>query len=165
MPYYNDTNTKVGPYSYTGSASVDTTIYGDAKTFKTDYFVVNHRGYLFAREGGQYTFQSASPDDITMVWLGPNAYSGYSNATGNWILRNPYGTGNTLATATLTQGQYYPMRVMYANAQQAASLQFSVKSPSGAMIVDSQGTTNSQYLVQFSCDGVAKPYPLFGKET
>ena len=156
----------IGPYSYTGTASVDTTIYGNPNKFKTDYFVVNHRGYLFARQSGVYNFMSKSPDDISMVWIGPNAYSGYSNATGNWILRLPYGQGNTVAKANLTQGQYYPLRVIYANAQQAAGLHFEVYAPDGSAVIDSDGTADANYLVQYTCDNTTAPrYSAWGKET
>jgi hypothetical protein len=165
-PYTSGTNLQVGPFDYKGSGSIPQTIYGNPNKFQSDYFVVNHRGYLYARESGTYSFQSQNPDDIVMVWVGPNAYSGYNGNKGNWILRNPYGTGNTVATVDLVQGQYYPLRVIFANAQQAAQLHFSVRSPDGTSIIDSDGNVNTQYLVQYSCDGTTAPkYPAFGKET
>jgi hypothetical protein len=164
-PYTTGTNIQVGPVNYTGANSVDMTIYGNPNKFKTDYFAVNHRGYIYARESGTYAFQSDFPDDIVMVWVGPNAYRGYTNDKGNYILRNPYGAGKTIATVDLKQGQYYPVRVIYANAQQAAQLHFEVRSPGGTAIIDSEGNVNTQYLVQFSCDNIAAPkYDPWGQE-
>jgi hypothetical protein len=166
-PYASGTNSAIGPFSYPGLLPLPTSIYGDLlHPFSTEYFAVDHRGYLFAAQDGVYSFQSTSPDDIIMVWLGPNAYSGWNNNTGNWILRDPFGAGKNVATATLSQGQYYPIRVLFANGQQSAELHFNVSAPDGTSIVDSDGSINAQFLVQRSCDGSSAPaFPSWGHET
>jgi len=137
-------------------------IYGQP-AIDTDYLTINHRGYLFARQSGVYTFSTPNSDDITLFWIRSFAYAGYDRNNANIV--QPYG-GNALTySVSLSVGQYYPIRIMYGNGQEAASFAFTVTAPDGTIIISSDATTASPYLVQYSCDGTTAPqYPPFGAE-
>ena len=64
----------------------------------------------------------------------------------------------------LVAGNYYPIRLMWANAQGRAVFDFYVTAPDGAVVLN-KDTAESISIVQFSCDGVtAPPSPPFGQE-
>jgi hypothetical protein len=77
---------------YTGKSKIVaaadvTNIYGNHPS-NPDYVTVNHRGHLFARKAGEYTFTNPSSDDITLLWVGPTAYSGWTRANARvWYSR------------------------------------------------------------------------------
>ncbi len=65
----------------------------------------------------------------------------------------------------MVEGQYYPLRIIFAQAQGAATFGMNVTAPDGTAILDSN-TQNSPYIVQNSCDGVTAPgYSPYGRET
>lgn len=130
---------------------------------------VNHRGYLFAKQGGTFTFNFPVSDDISLLWIGTAAVSTYARANANIQQYYLGGVGNTGAIqyqTNLTQGQYYPIRVLWANAQGDAEFRLNITAPDGSLITNGQtGQAPSPYLVQYSCDGVQGPqYPPFGQE-
>ncbi|KAI1379298.1 GLEYA domain-containing protein [Hypoxylon crocopeplum] len=137
-------------------------VYGNPQTFNGDYFVLNHRGYLFAVVSGTYTIQVTGADDAVFLWYGPNAYSGWTRANANLIVT--YGGGSPSIDVQLTQGDYLPIRIVYAQGQGLAAFEISV-SVGGNVLLDSN-TQNSPYIIQYSCDGTLAPqYPPFGSET
>ncbi|KAG9565831.1 hypothetical protein KCU71_g3916, partial [Aureobasidium melanogenum] len=139
-------------------------IYGSTQTFESDYFTLNHVGYIFAQSSGTYTFTLTQPDDIALLWLGSNAYSGWTraNADATAVI---FGNPSASATIDLVQGQYLPFRIVFGQAQGAISFYLSVAAPDGTVILNSN-TPNSQFLVRFSCDGTLAPeFPPFGSET
>ncbi|ODQ50619.1 hypothetical protein SAICODRAFT_46808, partial [Saitoella complicata NRRL Y-17804] len=164
QPWYTGTTTFLGfengdTYSYS--------LYG-APARNTDYIALNHRGYLFARQTGTYTFITPDSDDITIFWLGPQAFSGYTRQNANIL--QPYNfegaDSHVTAQIDLVEGQYYPFRILYGNGQGNAQFAFNVYAPDGSLII-SRDTSKaaSPYLVQFSCDGITAPtYPAFGFE-
>jgi len=163
-PSQNGTTQYVGDFT-TGTTASNITVY-NSTPFYSDYFTLDHRGYLFARQTGLYTFTVLRPDDIVFVWIGPFAYFGWSSL--NPLLRVSYNTlaTGTSATFSLVQGQYYPLRIMYANGQGAASLHFTITAPDGTSIA-SDSTAANPYFVQFSCGSLtlAPQYPAWGAET
>ncbi|KAG9718134.1 hypothetical protein KCU73_g15175, partial [Aureobasidium melanogenum] len=139
-------------------------IYGSTQTFESDYFTLNHVGYIFAQTSGTYTFTLTQPDDIALLWLGSNAYSGWTrdNADATAVI---FGNPSASATVDLVQGQYLPFRVVFGQAQGAVSFYLTLTAPDGTVILNSD-TSNSPFLVQFSCDGTSAPaFPAFGSET
>lgn len=147
-----------------GDPSNQISIYGQPP-MRTDFFAINHRGYLFARQSGEYTFYTPATDEITLFWIGGKAYSGFERDNAD-IDQQYIGSGGIPITfkVTLSVGQYYPIRILYANAQGYSALSFTVVAPDGTTIVSSNSDP-SPYLVQFSCDGTAPPFPPFGQET
>ena len=113
---------------------------------------------------GAYTFSLSVPDDISMMWVGPTAYSGWSRDNANML--NYYGSGATKTyQVDLVEGEYYALRIMFGQAQGGAVFAASITAPDGAVILDSDSSP-SLYLVQYSCDGVFAPeYAVFGSET
>ncbi|KAJ5921025.1 hypothetical protein N7466_009351 [Penicillium verhagenii] len=159
-PSYTSTTT----YLFLDSTgSTDISIYGSTETFETTYIALNHRGYIYAEVSGNYVFNSPSVDDIIFFWGGPKAFSGWdeSNADATDYYCGPAAT----FTAPLLSGQYYPFRIVYANAQTNSLENITITAPDGTVILGSS-TTGSPYIVQYSCDGTsAPPFPAFGQET
>lgn len=153
--------TSVAGLSHDGSGTPDS-IYGSSQKYSYSYMALNHRGYIFAKETGVYTFSSLA-DDITLIWIGSSAYSGFTRA--NAFLDVAYSAGTKTMKMTLQQGQYYPFRVVYGNGQQVAKFTINAVAPDGTTFFGSDSGP-SPYIVQYSCDGVTAPkYADFGKET
>lgn len=146
------------------SDSTDISIYGSSETFSSNYFTLNHVGYLFAEVDGTYTFSFSGVDDIALLWLGNYAYSGWTRD--NAHLSAVYGVDREATTTyTLEAEEYLAFRIVFGQAQGAAVFQFSVTAPDGTVILDSS-TEDSPYLIQYSCDGTTAPaFPAFGSET
>lgn len=148
------------------SGGVAISIYGSSSSFYSDYFSLDHKGYLFAVATGTYTFTFSGVDDIAMLWLGPTAYAGWTRANANLVV--PYhqgsGPGSGSTTIDLVEGQYLPIRVLFGQGQGSAVFQLSVAAPDGTVFLDSS-TENSPYIVQYSCDGTTAPaYSPWGSE-
>lgn len=161
-PLYQSTTTAI---AFIGNGQ-PTSIYG-SPPLKSDFIALNHRGYIYAVEGGTYTFTSLLADEIVLIWLGPYAYSGWTRE--NAVLQDawfsPTSGQQVTYMAELEQGQYYALRIVYANAQTNAAERISITAPDGTVILGVDSVPN-QYVVQYSCDGVtAPPYPPFGQET
>lgn len=110
------------------------------------------------------TLSTTADDDIMLVWLGPLAYSGWTRSNAN--LESAFPTVQTVTyTASLVQGQYYPLRLAFANAGGAGIENIAITDPSGAVILGASTNANPS-VIQYSCDGTAVPrFPLFGQET
>src|SRR5438552_17952471 len=63
----------------------------DQFSIDPDFLTINHRGYVFAHISGIYTFSTASADDITELWVGNIAYSGWDR--GNLAIDQPFEFG------------------------------------------------------------------------
>lgn len=139
-------------------------IYGSSQTFNSEYFSLNHVGYIFAQVTGTYTFTLSNVDDIVFLWHGDKAISGWTR--GNADVTAIYSVLPTSSgTVDLVQGQYLPFRIVFGNAQGAIKFTVQLAAPDGTVILDSN-TQDSKFLVQYSCDGVAAPvFPAFGSET
>lgn len=136
-----------------------------------DQTVVNHRGYLFAKISGTYAFQFETADDIALLWVGSNAYGptyARSNANIQQLYNGAaasYDQQKYTYTLNMTQGQYMPIRIMWANAGYDAAFLLQIYAPDGELITNGTNS-NSPYLVQFSCDGTTAPkYKTWGAET
>ncbi len=156
-----------GTTTRVGIADVDKGFYG-VKARNPAFVAVNHRGYLFAREAGEYTFRMPRTDDVTLLWLGSAAYAGYKRA--NAALTQLYvsgGNGKAVEyRATLEQGRYYPLRILWANGGSIGFFDFSLTAPDGTLIVSPDTEQPSPYLVRFSCDETRAPrFPAFGDES
>ncbi|KAL1310555.1 hypothetical protein AAFC00_000834 [Neodothiora populina] len=162
-PVYKSTSDHVGGWWW--SWNTTTTFYAGTSTpLNTNGAVLNHRGYFFAREAGSYTFTIPSTDDVAFVWVGEAAYSGYNE--GNALVLSSFQNSSAVsATKYLSKGAYVPIRVIYGNQGGGpGSLYFEIKSPSGVVLLKSDGSA-SKYLVQKGCDAsVAPAFAAFGAE-
>lgn len=115
-------------YINTPSTPVTALIYGSGPMLTQD-FAIQHRGYLYARQTGTYTFYNVVVGDAAWLWIGQTAYSGYTRA--NVALFDYAHSGAKSYTQTLTAGTYYPIRLLYANGQLNGNLQFNITAPNG----------------------------------
>lgn len=83
-------------------------------TIQPAIFALDNRGYIYAEVSSDYTFFTNLVDGINFFW-GPDAYSGWieSNANTSIACSGPSVTVNL----PLLQGQYYPIRFVFANAE------------------------------------------------
>ncbi|KFY41684.1 hypothetical protein V495_04833 [Pseudogymnoascus sp. VKM F-4514 (FW-929)] len=161
-PTFDPAKFKTDPLQYSGTTpsigfSSATPIYGNAPT-DPNYTVINHRAYIFAQQSGTYTFRLPLVDDISILWVGPAAYSGFTRANAN-IVQSFVSGAQTPVTYTVTfeEGKYYPMRVIWANGGGAGVMSFELKGPDGKVIIDASTTEPSPFLVQYSCDETTAP--------
>ncbi|OBT97079.1 hypothetical protein VE01_04777 [Pseudogymnoascus verrucosus] len=116
-----------------------------------EYVAVNHRGYLYAHQDGEYSFTAPIADNLSLLWLAPNAYSGYTRANANLeATYTPVGSAPLEYKVTLVKGKYYPIRFSWDNSGGAGYYELKIKAPDGTLIVDGT-TTISPYLVKFGC--------------
>lgn len=74
-------------------------------------------GYFKADYTGTWTFSMYS-DDIAMIWIGPNAVSGYTSS--NTLITSNVSTVS--GTISMVSGYFYPVRLMYGNGGGPGSL-------------------------------------------
>ncbi|KAF4549262.1 GLEYA domain-containing protein 2 [Elsinoe fawcettii] len=148
-----------------------TTIYGRANTDGRQ-LVVQHTFYLYAGRGtGYYYFQFPYSDDISLLWVGDKATTGWTRAN-NDLLQFWNGQPQTPVTASfyLAANSWTPVRIQWANGGGQGDLQFSIIDPMGNYIAYSNPLQNSGLLapqiLQNSCTtSQVKQFPGFGKET
>ena len=160
-PVYSNVTSKIGIDVGSLNAQI-VSVYNSPKFINSTYFAIDHRGYLFARENGKYTFQSDDADDIVFIWIGNLAYSGWTRSNANLVDVYP---NSATFSLTLTEGSYYPLRILFGNAEQIASFNFKISAPDGSIIINST-TVSSPYLVQYACDTELAPeYAAWGAES
>ena len=144
-------------------------IYGNTAQF-INQTGVNHRAYLFAKEAGTFSFSFPASDDITLLWVGSNAY-GPTYARSNAVVEQLYnGAATSYAqqqytyNVTLTQGQYLPFRVLWGNAAYDGQFSATITAPDGTLVTN--GTSGgSPFVVQYSCDNTTAPrWATWGRE-
>ena len=162
-PDFSATTTKVGGINEPAGSQI--TLYDTSKTVPANYFVLNHRGYIFAEMNGEYTFTTSDVDDITYLYLGDAALKGYdrTNYAAKLVCCDPSLTSAS-ATYALKTGDYLPFRVVFGQQGGPVAFTFSVTAPDGSVVLDA-GTQGSEFVVQYSCDGDAAPkFPAWGQE-
>lgn len=125
---------------------------------KDKFVSFEFRSFLYACQSGEYTFSSPSVDDIVLAWFGNKACGG----DGDWTEKNYDFESNYPASkaknfkVTLKQGDYYPVRVLYANDGGPASLSVKITGPNGEVL-------DGNSFVPEPCDGSNK-FTDFGEE-
>jgi hypothetical protein len=163
--YGNSTTSFIG--FETGTCTIATTCTSATiyKTYipSTGYIVLQHRGYIFAPISGTYTFTVHNGDNDVLIWLGANAYSGYTKANAA-LIDADFLTGQDYSTTLqLEAEQWYPLRVMYANSGGPGELDLTITAPDGTVIMSYEVET--PYLMQYSCDGVYPPFADWNAES
>lgn len=167
-PVYNSTTKTLGGLD-TGLGTYQS-IYG-SPPLRSDHLVLNHRGYIFAQQSGIYTFAFTAVDETAYLWIGSAAYSGWraSNADIEVSYRvTGQGPGSGTFRINLNAGQYYPFRVVYAQAQGSGQLNLSFTAPDGTVFLSPVTTMGNPYVVRYACYGpfLAPGYvEPFGLET
>lgn len=131
---------------------------------------LNYRGYLYAGQSGTFTFTISSADDIVLIWAGSFAYSGWNRANAFLDVTYPElgagaGSGGSIsASYVAVAGEYIPLRILFSQGDGPFGFNIAVTAPDGSVVL-SAGSTTSEFLVQYSCDGTtAPPYAPFGQE-
>ena len=159
-PVINGT-TRIISIPLTSDASGSTLFYGKGPEPLASFFV-DHRGYFYPPQTGNYTFDYSYVDDAAYLWVGDLAYSGWNNTN-----YNEYGSWGTAAPSVqifLTKDEYVPIRLAYGQGGGAGGLTVDIYAPDGETVISSTSDTASPYFVAFSCDGTAPKYPAWGAE-
>ncbi|KAF2225339.1 GLEYA domain-containing protein, partial [Elsinoe ampelina] len=151
--------------------TASTTIYGRAGIDGRS-LVMQHTFYLYAGRGtGRYYFQFPYSDDISLLWVGDKAVSGW-NRTNNDLLQFWNGQPQTPTTASffLSANTWTPVRVQWGNGGGQGDLQFSIIDPNGNYLAYSTPLANSGYLspqiLKSVCSSAnAGVFPAWGRET
>jgi len=157
----------IGEYSDSKNTA---NVYGLAQSVKAlDTLALNHVFYLFAGHGtGYYYINLPQADDVTLLWVGPNALNGYTRANSQLIQ-----TWSAPAPATLgfylNANTYTPIRLWFANGGGVGGFQFTLTAPDGATILQTTPGQNAGLMgpaiVQFPCDSSkGAKFPAFGSE-
>ncbi|KAJ4859343.1 GLEYA domain-containing protein [Trichoderma breve] len=97
QPEYQGVTNVIGGISFQDSAPKS--VYGSPPLSESD-FALNHRGYIYARQTGTYTFTLNLVDDAAYIWIGPEACSGWTGD--NADLKAVYNNGPATGTFTPT---------------------------------------------------------------
>ncbi|KAL8829315.1 MAG: hypothetical protein Q9170_006220 [Blastenia crenularia] len=137
----------------------------DSTRASGEYVTVNHRAYLFTQEAGEYTFALPPGDNISLLWTGPEAYSGYTRA--NAKVERVFGAPPMPDyKQSFKKGEYVPIRIMWANGPGPGEFSAEIKAPDGSVIIGAGTTKESPYLIGFSCDHTTAPKFLpYGAES
>lgn len=156
-PLISGTTTSIGGFSVPGSSLYN--FYNSPIAERDVNLAMMHVGYIFAKQSGIYTFQMTQADDLAFIWCGPLAYAGFSSA--NALLTASFHNAPTTTTLYMSEGTYYPLRVLWAQASGPGTFAMSITAPDGTTIFDSSSPANP-YIVQRSCDGTSAPaYPTY----
>ncbi|KAI5272129.1 hypothetical protein E4T47_04511 [Aureobasidium subglaciale] len=170
VPYAQTTASYIGEYNGVDQAPV---VYGRSLTYNQAKIVtLNHVFYIFAGHGtGYYSINLPQADDITLVWVGPNALSGYTRANAQMLQNYVRGTPTPVTLSFyLTANTYTAARIHFGNGAEVGNFQVNVYAPDGAQILGSIPGANSGVMnpdiVVFPCDSsLGAKFPAFGKET
>lgn len=165
-PTYNSTtNLGIGIY---GSEWASVSLYGSSQTYSDNYFYLSHKGYFYAQVTGNYNFTIKDANDVAYVWMGENAFTGWTGGPngGNYVAkaRCCWPPENTNTTTYYLEAQtYVPFRIVLGQQDGSTSLGLTITAPDGTVILETG--KESDYVVQYSCDGTAPPFPDWGDET
>lgn len=126
-------------------------LYGNDAGTGIDYSVIQHIGYFRPKEAGTYTFQvDAGITQTLYLWLGEHARADWQNIDANLIadLNTPAEENNWLKVVSEEEvGQYIPIRILYANAQNCGVFGLTILGPNNSILVTSQkNTDDGQFL-------------------
>jgi hypothetical protein len=91
------------------------------------------RGYPFGPLDGEFTITAALNDNIVLIWLGTDAYSGWTRA--NADLESTYPNDPSSTTVTLSAAQWLPIRVMWADGGGPGIFSISIMAPDGSELI------------------------------
>ncbi|EFY98913.2 GLEYA adhesin domain protein [Metarhizium robertsii ARSEF 23] len=133
-------------------------LYG--QTIDINLASVIHQGFLLAPETGNYTFIFGQADDIVLVWLGENAFRGWTRANAD-IERTyiPPPGDETRTTRHLEQGTYYPIRVAWGDKGGNTAMSVRIMAPNGTELTGQNGG----YFRTEACDGSYDKFPPYGR--
>ncbi|KAM5387453.1 hypothetical protein ACJA88_001805 [Fusarium oxysporum] len=158
-PTFQGETTRIGIPPGTAS-DTSFAIYDDSPVQRFQYKAVNHQAFLYAPDTGDYKVTIPNSDEITLIWFGTKAISGWTRQNADLEQDYPGGTSKSF-TIHLTAGTYTPFRLLWANAQGDLNFIAEVQAPDGTVIVNGDGS-NNRYFVRFACDESTPSFPAFG---
>ncbi|KAI1142274.1 GLEYA domain-containing protein [Hypoxylon sp. FL0543] len=158
--YKNQAPLHSGVITSLGSLTTqDRSLYSSDPWANSDFYVIDHRAYLFAPESGTYTIVANGVDDAIFIWDGPTAYSGWTRDNAAGLITDQSAQQSGSVSFTMNAGDYLPFRIMFVQAQGGAQFQLSITAPDGTVI----SNAGSPYLLQYPCNGAQ--FPAWGSET
>ncbi|EXM15677.1 hypothetical protein FOTG_15984 [Fusarium oxysporum f. sp. vasinfectum 25433] len=158
-PTFQGETTRIGIPPGTAS-DTSFAIYAGSPVQRFQYKAVNHQAFLYAPDTGDYKVTIPNSDEITLIWFGTKAISGWTRQNADLEQDYPGGTSKSF-TIHLTAGTYTPFRLLWANAQGDLNFIAEVQAPDGTVIVNGDGS-NNRYFVRFACDESTPSFPAFG---
>ena len=154
--------TGIGGFDY-HSDPVD--IYGQVEHAQS-FWVLNHQGYIYAPETGEYTITITNIDDSVYIWTGATAQSGWDN--GNEFFTTTINDGSLATTSIyLTAKTYTPIRIMFAQVNGGATFEIDITAPDGSDFLGANSGA-SPYVVQYGCGSdlaLAPKFQPWGQQT
>lgn len=119
-----------------------------------------HQSFLLAPVTGDFDFEMGVTDDTTVIWLGPNAYSGWTKANADTVRDYipPSQQDVTHIYRRLEAGTYYPVRVAFTDFGGGAALNVRIYGPDGTEYTGTDGG----YFRTEACDGSYAAFPGYG---
>ncbi|CAG9956548.1 unnamed protein product, partial [Clonostachys rosea f. rosea IK726] len=111
--------------------------------------------FVYSCSGGSFSFTIDNADDIGLAWFGGVACGDFEKNNNQTYASWQGGPGKLTFTTTLAAEQYFPIRLIYANAGGPAYLDLNVVGPNGTI------ADNLFYPV--ACDG-SNAFLPFGTE-
>ncbi|CAH0057464.1 unnamed protein product, partial [Clonostachys solani] len=111
--------------------------------------------FVYSCAGGSFSFTIDNADDIALAWFGDVACGDFEKNNNQTFASYTGGPGKVTFTTTLVAEQYFPIRLIYANAAGPASLDLNVVGPNG--------TIADNLFYPAPCDG-SNAFVPFGTE-
>jgi len=147
-------------------------IYGGSMIDTIPGKAVNHRGYLYAKVGGDYSFSVPSLQyELTLLWVGETALKDYDTDNAFIIYKSPVANKPWPSSITKTmhcyKGSYTPIRIIAMSCSNNFRLDFNIRAPDGTTVLGGSKPQAYDWIKQHSPRGDlvnAIPFPHFGKE-
>ncbi|EPS41747.1 hypothetical protein H072_4343 [Dactylellina haptotyla CBS 200.50] len=131
-----------------------------------DVYTLNYRGYFYAPKTADYTLLVTDADDIALFWAGTTARTGWVRDNSDGITTFSSSPIPGQKTFSLTAGQYFPIRVMYANRGGPGKYTFQIFDATDPSLSYVAYGASSPYLISRSCDDPSTIYSeSFGSES
>lgn len=140
-----DSQTIVADFNDIGDAS-----FGTVRSYE-------YTAWVHTCQGGTFTFDITRADDIALAWFGDRACGDFQkdNNQSSTSYQGGPGQGKSFTT-TIAPGEYYPVRLVYANAGGLAILDVNITGPEGMV---EEGRNDYQFFPQ-PCDNSNGFVPL-----
>lgn len=129
-----------------------------------EYFVIDHRGHLYAAQTGNFAIWVLAALDLVLVWAGADAYTRWTRSNALIDATGQLPAGGITKTYIVTRGDYVPLRILFADSVSIFYFSINITAPDGSIVFKFPSPT-SNFVVTHSCDGAAPAYPPFGAET
>jgi len=132
-------------------------IYG-GPVIDIQFIATNYRGFLYAKVSGQYAFTIGRTDNMTLIWIGPEAITGYEKENA-FLVQDTVLDNLTTVTAKkdLKEGTLTPIRILAVNGEAWSEFTLTITAPDGIEILGKDPKPTINFL-QFPS------FPPFGAE-